>query len=302
MSAEGAATGRVRRALRAALVAVTAAACTGPAPTVAPVRAGVTGGGIAWEVAGRGPAVVLIPGSNLDRRVWDAQMAPLARHYTVVRYDLRGHGRSADAAGPFSGPDDLRGVLDAVDPGPVRLVGLSYGARVAVDFALADPARVSALVLVSPTVSGFAGSERPDWWAPMMDAVRAGDAERAADLLARSPLMAVGPADSGAVRRMVRENARLFRQTGRERPAAAPAWGRLAELTMPVLVVTGADDGADILRVADAVAAAAPLARQERIAGAGHLVNVAAASRFNALLAGFFGGAGAPRSGSRGPR
>ncbi len=178
-------------------------------------------------------------------------------------------------------------MLDQLGLRSVRLVGLSYGARVAVDFALAEPGRVAALAVVSPTVSGYVGTERPGWWGPMMEALRAGDAERAAHLLAESPLMAVGPADSGAVRRMVRENARLFRQTGREPPPSSPAWDRLGELGMPVLVVTGGEDGADIHRVADRIATDAPVARQARLAGAAHLVNVAAASSFNELLLGF---------------
>ena len=57
------------------------------------VRAGKTAAGISYDVQGSGPVVVLLTGSNLDRRMWARESAWLARDHTVVRYDLRAHGQ-----------------------------------------------------------------------------------------------------------------------------------------------------------------------------------------------------------------
>jgi len=57
------------------------------------VRDGKTSTGIAYDVQGQGPVVVLVTGSNLDRRMWIREAAWLAKDHTVVRYDLRAHGR-----------------------------------------------------------------------------------------------------------------------------------------------------------------------------------------------------------------
>jgi pimeloyl-ACP methyl ester carboxylesterase len=64
-----------------------------------PASAGRTRGGIAYDVQGQGPAVVLITGTNLDRRMWTRESGWLASTRTVVRYDLRAHGaRPPDTA------------------------------------------------------------------------------------------------------------------------------------------------------------------------------------------------------------
>ncbi|MGE3840213.1 MAG: alpha/beta fold hydrolase [Vicinamibacterales bacterium] len=66
-----------------------------PAVSVAqPAKPGRTKNGIAYDVQGKGPMVVLITGSNLDRRMWAREAGWLASYHTVVRYDLRAHGAS----------------------------------------------------------------------------------------------------------------------------------------------------------------------------------------------------------------
>jgi pimeloyl-ACP methyl ester carboxylesterase len=53
-----------------------------------------------YEDAGEGPVVVLIHGHSVDLRMWQHQMpALLQAGYRVVRYDVRGHGRSLVAPG-----------------------------------------------------------------------------------------------------------------------------------------------------------------------------------------------------------
>ena len=58
---------------------------------------GVSGGGqVYYEERGKGEPLLLLHGHSLDRRMWDSQWKPFARHYRVLRLDFRGYGRSSD--------------------------------------------------------------------------------------------------------------------------------------------------------------------------------------------------------------
>jgi pimeloyl-ACP methyl ester carboxylesterase len=104
-----------------------------------------------WR-SGEGPDLVLVHGLGGNLAGWHLTMVPeLQRDYRVTTYDLRGHGRS-DA--PPTGyttrgmAEDLRGLLDALDIGEARVAGHSWGADIALHFALLHPDRVSQLVLI----------------------------------------------------------------------------------------------------------------------------------------------------------
>jgi 3-oxoadipate enol-lactonase len=114
------------------------------------------GARLVYEVTGEGPAVVLIHGFGLDMRMWDPQAGPLAARFRVVRYDCRGFGASGpfDPAVPYTHAGDLVALLDHLDIGDAVLVGLSFGGRVALQTALADPARVCGLALLDAVLDG----------------------------------------------------------------------------------------------------------------------------------------------------
>ena len=114
------------------------------------------GARLAYEVTGQGPAVVLIHGFGLDMRMWDPQAGPLAARFRVVRYDCRGFGASGpfDPAVPYTHAGDLIALLDHLDIGDAVLIGLSFGGRVALQTALADPARVRGLGLLDAVLDG----------------------------------------------------------------------------------------------------------------------------------------------------
>ena len=114
------------------------------------------GAQLAYEVAGNDPAVVLIHGFGLDMRMWDPQAGPLADGFRVVRYDCRGFGASGpfDPAVPYTHAGDLVALLDHLDIGEAVLAGLSFGGRVALQAALADPARVRGLALLDAVLDG----------------------------------------------------------------------------------------------------------------------------------------------------
>ena len=110
---------------------------------------GTSSAGLSYEATGSGDPVVLIHAFSVDRRMWAPQVAALEGRFRVIRYDLRGHGQSAPPSAPYAAYDDLRSVLDALKVDRATLIGLSSGAEIATDFALANPGRVRRLVLAS---------------------------------------------------------------------------------------------------------------------------------------------------------
>ena len=139
----------------------------------------VGGASLYYEAAGAGSPIVLLHGLDLDHRMWDEQVAPLAHAHTVVRYDLRGFGRSTAGSHSDTHAADLKALLDHLELVPVSLVGISLGGGVAIDFTIAYPNAVRALILVNPLLDGTAAAHLGDVAAPTLVAVGALDAQDA---------------------------------------------------------------------------------------------------------------------------
>ena len=242
-----------------------------------------------YELLGNGPPVVLVHPSATDMRIWDREVAALAPHFLVLRFDLPSHGRSRASAPGVGAHEELRALLDELRIPRAAIVGLSAGASIATDFALAYPDRVTRLVLASPSLGGYVPQERPEWLRALAAAARAGDADGAAELFASSPLMAV-PGDTAAaarLRRIVLENTRAWTDTVPPRPLAPAAFGRMAQLAAPTLIVVGSEDATDVHLVADRILHGAPDARRVVLDGVGHMVNLAAPAAFDSAVVEF---------------
>ena len=123
-----------------------------PTPVAAKLGAGtlaVTGGQLYYEAKGEGQPLILLHAGGMDSRMWDAQFDRLSQVFLVVRYDLRGFGRSSKPGQPFYPVDDLYQLMRHLGIKRASLAGLSMGSGVALDFALEHPEVVEKLVLVS---------------------------------------------------------------------------------------------------------------------------------------------------------
>jgi pimeloyl-ACP methyl ester carboxylesterase len=243
-----------------------------------------------YEEAGAGSAVVLIHGFTLDTRMWDDQFLPLAAHFRVIRYDLRGFGRSSlPTEEPYSHVEDLRGLLDHLGIEWAALVALSKGGGVALDFALSYPQRTRALVLIDTILGGYAwsveGSARDELvW---QEARRAGIPAAKASWLAH-PLFAPAmrqPEVAARLTQIIEDYSGWhFVNRNPEQHIQPPAARRLHELTMPLLVIVGEHDLPDFQHIAAAIGQRAPNACTLVVPGAGHMANMEAAEVVNGAL------------------
>jgi pimeloyl-ACP methyl ester carboxylesterase len=244
--------------------------------------------GLVYDVVGRGPAVVLIHGTNLDRRLWDDDVAWLANGRTVIRYDLRGQGASPTPVERFSNHGDLLALLDELGIERASLVGLSSGVQVALDAALTAPARVDRLVLVSPSLAGFVPEPLPAFFADLGAALGAEDYDRANQVLLASPIMSVPPRHAERVRSMVEGSQRLWLiPYSLVELASPPALERLEMVGAPALVLTGENDLDAVQAQADLLERRMPAATRVTVTGGGHLLNLTSPDAFRRRVDGF---------------
>jgi 3-oxoadipate enol-lactonase len=244
------------------------------------------GGGTLWaERRGSGAPVVLLHGAGMDGRLWDDVLPELARHCSVIRYDARGLGRSTPPDQPYWDVDDLGAVLDHFALARAALVGLSMGGETALDFTLAHPDRVTALVLIGTSVSGYVWPDTPQL-AAYAAARRQGDADVLAEL-ERSIWASIGTTTSAGAKiaAMVAHNAE--RRIVSERLARYPstdAIARLGEISVPTLIVHGDRDHPEIASIAHRLVADIPGARGETVTGADHYLPLRTPQRLTELL------------------
>jgi pimeloyl-ACP methyl ester carboxylesterase len=109
-----------------------------------------------YEVAGSGSPIILIHGSFGDRRFWDLQFFELSGKHKVIRYDVRGFGKSLlpKPGESYKDTDDLNALMNFLHIGKAHICGLSMGSIIAIDFALAHPEKCLSLIPAGPRVAG----------------------------------------------------------------------------------------------------------------------------------------------------
>lgn len=250
---------------------------------------------IHYVIAGSGPCVTLAHSLATDLTLWDDVAAALAPHFTVLRYDARGHGWTSAPEGPYDFPmlvGDLVGLLDALKIERTHFVCLSMGGMLGQHFALAKPERLDRLAIVSST-SRVPPEGKPMWDERIAIARAQGMQAHVESTLARwftAPYRQSHPEVMARVGALVAAT-----------PVAGFAgWGaaictldvtqQLSAVRAPTLVICGADDPGTPPAANAAIAAAIPGARLEIIPHASHQLVIEQAETFNRLLRDFLAG------------
>ena len=249
---------------------------------------------IYYEVSGSGPVLVFAHGLGGNHLSWWQQVPHFRDRYTCVTFAHRGFAPSSAIPG---GPDpadytgDLAALIDHVGAKDVRLVGQSMGGWSMLEYALANPARVKALVLaatagtIERAPSLFADPDQLPAWernatAAAADNIKnnihvAGGARMAREQPAAHFLYqeidAMSGIDKNALRKKLMENLK--------RPAEA-----LRTLTVPTLWITGDEDIVYPPFLSDILAKMMPNAHVTQIARCGHSAYFERPAEFNTAI------------------
>jgi pimeloyl-ACP methyl ester carboxylesterase len=230
------------------------------------------------EQAGAGEAAVLVHGTPLDLRCWDALVPTLSESMRVIRYDVRGHGTAARCAVPGSYDvlaDDVGSVLDRLELERAHLVGHSLGGQIVQLFAVRAPERVSSLTVLCARARPFQA------FAAAASSIRASGVEPLVEqTLARwfqaAALTPDAPAAQAAAVAYVRE--RLHEIDPSSYAAALDLIAsfdlleRLRELEAPARFIAAERDTVSGPRELELSAEAAPQGELVSFAHAGHLL------------------------------
>jgi 3-oxoadipate enol-lactonase len=250
---------------------------------------------IHWREDGdpAGRPVVFANALGTDFRLWDRVVPLLPKTLRLIRYDKRGHGLSSCPPGPYAMGAlvrDAERMLDTLGVRDCVFVGLSIGGMVAQGLAVKRLDLVRAMVL-SNTATKIA---TPGVWAERIATVRAGGIEAVADATMQrwfSRAFREGPQIQGWRNMLVRQPVEGY-LGAMAAISGTDLYTPTSGLTLPTLVIAGAEDGStppDLVReTADLIKGA----RFELIRGAGHVPPVEKPAEYAGLLRGFLAAVG----------
>ena len=108
--------------------------------------------GTSWRMLGKGPPVILVHGLGLNLQMWQWQLSSLSPHFSVICYDLLGHGNSMNPRLPCrmeQFTNQLLSLMEGLNLKKSTLVGFSLGGLIVQNFALSHPEKVVALVILN---------------------------------------------------------------------------------------------------------------------------------------------------------
>jgi 3-oxoadipate enol-lactonase len=253
--------------------------------------ANVNGTKIYYELKGKGPAVVLIHGWSLNTEMWDDQFNEFSKSHKVLRYDVRGYGKSnvPDTSKPYCHHDDLKTLMDHLKIEKAAIIGLSMGGYVAINFALVYPEKTTALVPVDSWIEGHKTSKPlGDLYSTLFKKAKEEGLGPAIDYWLGFPYFRSANRNNGLKKRMRSVvgsyNGWDFYNTDpilRLKPGPAE---RLREVSAPTLVVVGSEDMQDIQGISDLVVSGVRNAEKYVIGDAGHMSNMEKPDEFNRVV------------------
>ncbi|MFN0021260.1 MAG: alpha/beta fold hydrolase [Pirellulaceae bacterium] len=249
---------------------------------------------------GRGPPLLLVHGFPLDQTMWRGQVSELAKSFRVIAPDLRGFGGSSPIAGDNAivtmaeFADDLAALLTALQiHEPVTFCGLSMGGYIAWQFAARHPEKLARLILCD-TKAAADSQEAAEGRHKLAAKVLAEGSEVAADAMLPK-LFSKRSIESQAA--CVEETRQVILRTKPQTIAAAlrglaereDFTARLSTLTLPTLILCGAEDVITPPGEMRTMAAAIAGAEFAEIPAAGHMAPLEDSVRVNEAIRKFLG-------------
>ena len=266
-------------------------------PKVETGFAEVNGTRLYYEVAGTGDPIVLIHGNFGDRRYYDGQFDALAKLHRVLRYDIRGYGKSMRPEHGITYRDfeDLEALMTHLGIDRAHIAGFSLGSAIAVDFCLAFPRRCGSLIAIGPWFNGYdsplAQTLFQDFGTIHAAAVSGGPEAALKQLLAATWWYPekVPPRAFDRVKAIWSDyDFWHFRNPDPRRFLTPPAAEQLERIAAPALIITAEYDLDACRAVARQMDAEIPDSTTVDLAGATHFMFIEEPEEVNAAMLDFF--------------
>lgn len=260
----------------------------------------VPGGEIYYERRGQGTPLLLIHSVFLDRRMWDPQFESYSKLYDVIRYDLRGHGRSSAGTDGAQDVDDLNALSDHLHLQGVFVLGASAGASVAAAWTARAPSRVRGLILAAGAPSdldptpeeeerflegGAAVDER------ILALARAGQTTELVETMLDAWAPSVDSATRDRLRGIATDNVAAMVAASTAPPnvrtPAVPVTDTLRRASVPMLLLCGDRDEPALRLILGRFAQQLPHGRFIELKGADHTANLSAREAFDRVVLDF---------------
>ena len=235
------------------------------------------------------PVLVLGPSLGTNLHLFDAQAAALSDQFRVVRFDLRGHGRSPVVVGPTTMADltgDVLALLDQLGVGTFHYAGVSVGGAIGLELALNASPRLSTLTVIA-SAAQFAD---PPSWPVRAAKVRAEGTEflipSRTGAWFTQEFAAQHPDEAGRLLTMLRDTPPDGYAAACDAIAVFDVRDRLHEITTPTLVIAGAEDPATPLPMVRAIADGIEGAAFQSIPETSHLVSAEAPDAVTGVIRG----------------
>jgi len=259
----------------------------------------VPDGQIYFEQAGEGPALVLISSVFLDCREWDPQFSSYSVEHTVVRYDVRGRGRSTGDRSKSLDSEDLAALLDHLGLRKAVVLGNSVGGGIACEFAAGFPGRATGLILVAggpndldptPEEESQFRESFPEGEGRLGELIKAGRKAEAIEKILDLWAPRVPAPERERLRQITAENYDRFVEfrnaEGGRRPDF-PIASQLAKAGIPLLAIAGAHDNPADKMMLRRFARSVPTALHVELAEGDHTASISARSEFDRVVSDF---------------
>ena len=248
------------------------------------------------EMKGEGTPLIMIHAGMLNKEIWEPQFNEFAKKFKVIIYDARNHGLSQSEPDTFSHHKDLYLLMEKLNISKAVIMGESMGGYIAIDFAIAYPEKVIALIPVAPGLTGYEFKDKI-WLENKEKINNAQTIEEAVEYIQitwtdgpyRTPGQ-VDPLIRNKAKQMYIDCIKNMKPGVIEVRLAPPAINRLSSIVAPTLVIVGDLDIPGIIEIADLIVKDVKGAQKITIKGAAHLVNMEKPVEFNQAVISFISG------------